>query len=83
MPYVGRSIREELAPHSEYIAAHAGELNYQITCLLLDYLNYHGRLYRTMNEISGACTEALAEFRRRIIVPYENDKIASNGDVYS
>jgi hypothetical protein len=42
-----------------------------------------GQSYQTFNDISGAMTEALAEFRRRIIVPYEDRKIKENGDVYT
>ncbi len=35
-----------------------------------------------LNDISGAATEALAEFRRRVICAYEASMIVQNGDVY-
>lgn len=59
-----------------------GELNYQITLLLIQYWQNGPRSYQAINDISGACTEALAEFRRRIVVGYEKNKIIDNGDVY-
>lgn len=60
----------------------AGELNYQLTCVLQNYVRGHGASYATFNDISGAMTECLAEFRRRVIAPYEDTKIQENGDVY-
>ena len=61
----------------------AGELNYALTKSVLAYQRRHGLSYQTINDISGALTECLAEYRRRVTVPYENSKIAINGDVYS
>lgn len=60
----------------------AGNLNYLITQLLIRYWRNSSQNYQAINDISGAATEALAEFRRRIIVPYELEKLQQNGDVY-
>ena len=59
-----------------------GELNYLVTRLALIYLNKKGLNYQTLNDISGALTNANLEFYRRVSAPYEDFKIASNGDVY-
>ena len=59
-----------------------GELNYILSLVLIEYLNSHGLSYNTLNDISGAMTESLAEFRRRIVLPYEDKKIKENGDIY-
>lgn len=37
--------------------------------------------YARLATISGALSEAQAEFRRRIIAPYEDEKIQESGDV--
>jgi hypothetical protein len=59
-----------------------GDLNYDITCLLLDYIAEHGRDYAAINDCLGACEGAKAEFYRRVAVPYEEFKREINGDVY-
>lgn len=61
----------------------AGELNYAITSLLIGYIENKGYLsYALINDCLGACYGAAQEFYRRVAVPYENKKIAENGDVY-
>jgi hypothetical protein len=59
-----------------------GELNFMITRLLIWYENDHGKSYGTMNDILGAVEAAKLEFYRRAVVPYEDEKIKQNGDVY-
>jgi len=82
MPYL-TAFRKEQIDEGDY-ASHPGELNYAITRLLINYWNIYGEKlgYRAISDISSSCTEALAEFRRRVIVPYEKNKILENGDVY-
>jgi hypothetical protein len=63
-------------------ATTSGELNYQITALLTKYLQYNGLTYRSINDILGALEGAKQEFYRRVAVPYENEKLVENGDVY-
>jgi len=85
MPYIseGESGRRRKAVTPYVIpAANSGELNFQLTTLAIYYMEEHGKSYQTFNDISGAFTEALAEFRRRVVAPYEDGKIAENGDVY-
>lgn len=60
-----------------------GELNYALTCVVLDYLDRQGALtYEYINTCLGALEGAKAEFYRRVAVPYEDIKMAMHGDVY-
>ena len=78
MPYIDGERREKLRyQHPET----AGELNYVFSGIAISYLKSKKLNYQTLNDISGAFTEALNEFRRRVIVPYELEKIAENGDL--
>jgi hypothetical protein len=79
MPYIApekRGYRTQLTPKT------AGELNYAITCLILEYLDRAGERYETLNAIDGVLGLVQHEFRRRVIDPYEDKKIAENGDIY-
>lgn len=62
--------------------ADAGELNYVITRLLNVYIHAKGKNYQNINEIIGVLECAKLELYRRIAAPYEDTKIAENGDVY-
>lgn len=59
-----------------------GELNYVITQTALSYLEDRGESYATINEVIGALECAKLEFYRRLVAPYEDEKIKANGDVY-
>jgi Domain of unknown function (DUF6899) len=78
MPYIRQSqrARAEKAPEN------AGELNFAITKLLQSYLRFTGRSYQAFNDITGALENAKIEFYRRVVTPYEMEKILENGDAY-
>ncbi len=59
----------------------AGELNYAITQVILDYLG-NDITYATLNTVVGALECAKLELYRRVAVPYEDQKCRINGDVY-
>lgn len=60
-----------------------GQLNYQITEVIVKYLHNHPKItYGVMNDIIGALESAKLEFYRRVVAPYENTKCEENGDVY-
>ena len=80
MPYITTKQKEDL--NRVPVATSAGELNYMLTCTILDYLKLNGLSYATINDIVGALEGAKLEFYRRIAEPYENKKILDNGDVY-
>lgn len=84
MPYINKWNRSELDPTmSDIIDAYdEGSLNFQITCLIDNYLNTHGFCYANINAVVGALECAKLELYRRIAAPYEDMKIKENGDVY-
>ena len=59
----------------------AGTLNYLFTKIAHLYIKVKGENYQNYNDIIGALEGAKLELYRRKIVPYENKKIKSNGDV--
>lgn len=81
MPYIKQERRDEF-DNGNAEAEKAGELNYMITTECLNYLNKHGKSYMVINDIVGALECAKLEFYRRLVAPYEDTKIAENGDVY-
>lgn len=82
MPYIERIKRNLLLPNSQTTAMVPGELNYQITCLIVGFMLERGISYTTINDILGALEGAKLEFQRRVVGPYEDAKIRLNGDVY-
>lgn len=85
MPYITRSRRAELFEfdaNEKHYPQTSGELNYEITELLINYLDSLGKSYASINDCVGALECAKAEFYRRVVVPYEECKIMENGDVY-
>lgn len=62
----------------------SGEMNYvlfRLARLLCDGESGGKRGYARMAVVSSALSEAQAEFRRRVMIPYENEKISLAGDV--
>ena len=80
MPYIEHGIRESLNGGRK--ATKGGELNYQVSKLLNDFVAMKGLSYATINEAIGALECAKLEFYRRVAVPYENKKAIANGEVY-
>lgn len=84
MPYITEDRREEIYDNQAFghDAENAGELNFKITSLLINYQNRKGMSYQTANDIIGALEGAKLEFYRRQVAKYEDQKIKDNGDVY-
>ena len=80
MPYITRENRAHLA--KGFLPHKPGELNYQISRLCDDYIESFGTSYAILNEVIGVLECAKQEFYRRILAPYEDKKLAENGDVY-
>lgn len=59
-------------------------MNYVITKLAIARIKDVGLSYETLKSVHGDIELAAAEFKRRLLNPYEDGKIAnrSNGDVY-
>jgi hypothetical protein len=84
MPYIKQEDRKKFVDSFMLSGAFTpGELNYQITRVLLEYWNASSRNYQAINDIVGVLEGAKLEFYRRLVVPYEDKKIKENGDVYT
>ena len=83
MPYVHPDLRAHLHPYSEVDAEHPGELNFQLTVLIDNYLQNNGMSYQSINDCLGALEGAKLEAYRRVFALYEDTKIEVNGDVYT
>lgn len=80
MPYIEPKRRDEL--FEKPLPETAGELNFLVTVLVDDFINYKGKNYQTLNEAIGVLECAKQELYRRVAAPYEDEKIKQNGDVY-
>ena len=87
MPYIKKERRRELSVPADWpMIGHAqdvGELNYQITCLVDDFISRKKLKYSEINSAIGVLECAKMELYRRIAAPYEDKKCEENGDVYS
>ncbi len=95
MPYIAQAARPRLDPLIEKLAAEikdiakadgsdgafAGLTNYSMTRLLLKVAPEKKR-YWVIALITGVIHNVLDEFYRRYGVPYEDEQIEKNGDVY-
>jgi len=84
MPYIPQDARKIFDKHIREIARNLqtpGELNYVISKIINLLLVHKGVNYNQLNEIVGAMECAKLELYRRIAVPYEDEKIKSNGDI--
>lgn len=81
MPYIDKLTREKILAN-DHAPANAGELNFVLTVTCLAYFSRNGGRYQQINDVLGALEGAKMEFYRRLAAPYEDTKIAENGDVY-
>ena len=81
MPYITKERRYLI--DNDHDPLTAGELNYTITKIINNYLYSSGLSYSKINDVMGVLECAKLELYRRVAVPYENAKLAENGDVFS
>ncbi|HXJ69366.1 MAG TPA: hypothetical protein VNM39_10705 [Verrucomicrobiae bacterium] len=79
MPYIDQDARLHLA--ITYAPRTAGELNYLISLLIARFVKSGPLNYERLNAAMGAHVGAGREFYRRVVVPYEERKMRSNGDI--
>ena len=83
MPYIERAFRTIFDEGLCKVATpkRVGQLNYVFTTVIQDYL---GKVpnYQRFNDAIGALEACKLELYRRMVAPYEDKKIAENGDVY-
>ena len=84
MPYISQDDRVDLFTNDNGPEPkNAGELNCLFTSIIIKYIEQHGLRYSTLNDVIGALECCKLELYRRIIIPYEDRKIAENGDIYT
>lgn len=79
MPYISEKEKEALdksGPQSP------GQLNFTLTKVIQFYLSRKGMSYTSFNDVIGALEACKLEFYRRVVTPYEENKMKENGDVY-
>ena len=81
MPYIPQCKRktyDEIIEQLHFYIDLPGELNYVLYSLACrmkpSYTNYRNFL--------GELSECSAEIRRRLLAPYEDERIKNNGDIY-
>lgn len=84
MPYVTPVVRDrnEVGLAALHVPEHAGELNYVLTRIIVQYLACRPLEYRTLNEVMGVLACIQQELYRRVIAPYEDGKLEAHGDVF-
>lgn len=89
MPYIKQRQRESLQPLLEQIGEKLfeycydeGVINYLVTQMLTGYVWFHGKKYKVLSHARGIVQDVSDEFYRRVVVPYEQEKCETNGDVY-
>lgn len=78
MPYIKKEQRERVL--SEKVFEGCGDLNFAINDLISEYIDQHKFCYQTCNDVVGALECAKLEIYRRLVAPYEDEKILENGD---
>jgi len=84
MPYIKPVRKEVLEPLVERLAErcyNAGDLTYVIYALAMKMSAALGKNYKNLSGLIGCMDCAKTEFYRRIVAPYEDQKIEENGDV--
>ena len=85
MPYIRQVRRDAMEGQLKRlgnIIVTAGELNYAITHLVKTWTQYWVASYTTLATVTGVLDNVKNEFYRRVIVPFEEEKLAEHGDVY-
>jgi len=86
MPYIKEERRRMLNDTVDKLVedinanSRAGELNYIITNLLVLSL-WGEESYKLHNENIGVLESVKLEYYRRLVAPYEDEKIEENGDI--
>lgn len=82
MPYILQEQRPELdAIIDKFPELNDGQLNYVFTKLAHHCVVDRGLRYVVLNAIVGVFESAKAEFQRRVVAPYEDEKLRINGSI--
>lgn len=88
MPYIKKQEREKFAKVLQEFSElqkntnlSSGDMNYLLTSILLEFSKKNQVNYAKYNEIIGVLECCKLEFYRKIITPYEKQKISENGSL--
>lgn len=84
MPYIIRERRDVFDNALKVLAGEVnseGELNYCIYKLSMLFIERIGESYSNLSMCSSAMEHAKLEWYRKMLVPYEEEKIRENGDI--
>ncbi len=81
MPYIDQEKRKQILS-GQAICRTKGELNFCLSTLMLLYVKTLGISYQNISDAISAATDAAEEMRRRLLNPYEDEKIKEHGDIY-
>lgn len=88
MPYITQERRDVLDASIDTLirqlnvfGSQEGDINYTITRIVTEMCGSIS--YRNINTMMGVLSCVQQEFYRRIAIPYENQKIVENGDVFA
>jgi hypothetical protein len=83
MPYLTKERQDLLLEQQGFRPdSTPGDLNFLLTLIIQDYLEQKKESYQTLNDIVGGLECCKQEFIRRVVNPYEDSRIISNGDIY-
>lgn len=84
MPHVTQEAKDRVALvyQPKGSPQNAGEMNYLFSLIIQRYLAEFGKNYQHINDCLGALGCASQEFYRKVVIPYEDQKIKENGDAY-
>ena len=85
MPYIKAEDRPKILNKLKSLSMEidsSGELNYTISKLIDLLMQKWGEKYENYNAVMGVLTNVQFELYRRKVAPYEDKKIAENGDIY-
>lgn len=81
MPYLTPSNRAYVDAYDD--PTQPGELTYLLTKVVMKYVERCGPRFAIFAEAMGALEATKQEFYRRVVAPYEDQKMQENGDVYA
>jgi len=86
MPYIKKEDRKQFEAaltdlsNTLHSTSTPGDLNYIFSRIANMYLS-HGLKYQKINDVIGALEGCKLELYRKVVVPYEEQKIKENGNI--
>lgn len=82
MPYIKDVNRRCDLARGVAVPRDTGELSYTLATVIDDYIAHRGRDFDRLNGVVGVLNTLEAEFQRRFVDPYEDEKRTENGEVF-